>query len=186
MPVGKLESMEALVVIDAQNDFSPDGAYPATGYSEAVEVIRRAVEDAHSAGRPVVWIRHENAERNSRFEPGSWGADLDPSLAPLAAEDAVFTKTVFGAFTGTPLETTLREQGADAIRLVGFLTHMCVSTTAREALMLGLPTVIQADGCSSRPIENPGIGRVDGDEAHRVALLHLASMGASIEHELPA
>jgi nicotinamidase-related amidase len=174
--------VEALVVIDAQNDFSPEGAYPASGYTEAVEVIRRAVDDAHAAGRPVIWIRHENPHRNGRFEPGSWGAELDPGLAPLAEGDPVLTKTVFGAFTGTPLEQTMRESGADSIRLAGFLTHMCVSTTAREALMLGLPTVLQADGCGSRAIEGPGIGRVDGDEAHRVALLHLASMGATIEH----
>jgi nicotinamidase-related amidase len=173
--------MEALVVIDAQNDFSPDGAYPAAGYTEAVEVIRHAVEDAHSAGRPVIWIRHENTERNGRFEPGSWGAELDPKLAPLAEDDPILTKTIFGAFTGTALEQTMRERGVDSIRLVGFLTHMCVSTTAREALMLGLPTVLQADGCAARAIEGPGIGSVNGDEAHRVALLHLASMGASID-----
>jgi nicotinamidase-related amidase len=174
--------VEALVVIDAQNEFSAEGAYPAAGFTEAVEVIRRAVEEAHAAGRPVIWIRHENAERNGRFEPGSWGAEIDAALAPLTESDPVLTKTVFGAFTGTPLEQTMRERGADSIRLAGFLTHMCVSTTAREALMLGLPTVLQADACGSRPIESPQLGRISGEEAHRAALLHLASMGASIDH----
>ena len=173
--------MEALVVIDAQNEFSPSGAYPASGYTEAVEVIRRTVDDAHTAGRPVIWVRHENTGRNGRFEPGSWGAELDPILAPLTDGDLILTKTVFGAFTGTPLEEALRERGANSIRLAGFLTHMCVSTTAREALMLGLPTALEADACGSRAIEAPGIGHIDGDEAHRAALLHLASMGASID-----
>lgn len=173
--------MEALVVIDAQNEFSPEGAYPAAGFTNAVEVIRRAVEEAHAAGRPVIWIRHENTERNGRFEPGSWGAELDPALAPLAESDPILTKTVFGAFTGTPLQKTMQERGADSIRLAGFLTHMCVSTTAREALMLGLPTVLRANACASRAIESPGIGRIEAEEAHRAALLHLASMGASID-----
>jgi nicotinamidase-related amidase len=173
--------MEALIVIDPQNEFSPQGAYPASGYERAIDEIKRAVTRARTDDEPIFWIRHENTDRNGRFEPGSWGADLDPSLAALVGDDPVLTKTVFGAFSGTALGSLLEQQHIDAVRIVGLLTHMCVSTTAREALMHGLKTTIQANACTSRPIDDPRLGHVEAAEAHRIALLHLASMGASIE-----
>lgn len=172
--------MEALVVIDAQNDFSPQGALPVAGHAAAVVAIGEAVSRARSSGHPVFWIRHENPEPNGRFQHGTWGAELDPSLLPLGSEP-VLTKTVFGAFTGTPLESALREQSVDAVRLAGFLTHMCVSTTTREALMLGVGVTVDAPACGSTAIEAPGLGRIEAEEAHRAALLHLSHMGAKIE-----
>ena len=173
--------MEALIVIDPQNDFSPRGAYPASGYEGALEGIKRAVARARAADEPVFWIRHENAEGKGRFEPRTWGGEFEPSLDDLVGDDPVLTKTVFGAFSGTELGSMLVQDGVDAVRIAGLLTHMCVSTTAREALMRGLTTTIQADGCASRAIEDPRLGHVDGAEAHRTALLHLASMGANIQ-----
>jgi nicotinamidase-related amidase len=88
-------------------------------------------------------------------------------------------KTVLGAFTGTELGAWLDEQSTDAIELVGFLTHMCVSTTAREALMRGLKVAVDAKATGSRAIESSA-GSFPADTVHRTALAHLESMGVEI------
>ena len=119
--------MEALIVIDAQNEFSPEGAMAAADHAMVLGEIAGRVASARADGSPIAWIVHNNAANVERFSPGSWGAELSPGLEPMAGEP-VFTKTVYGALTGTSLGSWLDEKGADSVELVGFLTHMCIST----------------------------------------------------------
>ena len=170
--------MEALVVIDVQNEFSPAGAMAVEGHAAALEEIAGRVADASAAGRPVAWILHNNPAGAGRFEPGSWGAELSPGLKPAAGEP-VFVKTVFGALTGSELGSWLDEKGSDAIELVGFLTHMCVSTTAREALMRGLAVAIDAKATGTWAIES-SVGSFPAELMHKSALAQLETMGVTI------
>jgi nicotinamidase-related amidase len=170
--------MNALVVIDAQNEFSPQGKLPVAGHQAALEEIVGLVAEAREAGRPVAWIVHNGPADGDRFRPGSWGAELSSELEPIDGEP-IFVKTVFGALTGTELGAWLEKQSATAIELVGFMTHMCVSTTAREALMRGLGVAIDAKATGTRAIESRA-GSFTADVIHRSALAQLESMGAVI------
>ena len=170
--------MNALVVIDAQNEFSPQGKLPVAGHETALEEIVGLVAEAREAGRPVAWIAHNGPADGDRFRPGSWGAELSSELEPIEGEP-IFVKTVFGALTGTELGAWLEKQSATAIELVGFMTHMCVSTTAREALMRGLGVAIDAKATGTRAIESRA-GSFTADVIHRSALAQLESMGAVI------
>jgi nicotinamidase-related amidase len=170
--------MEALVVIDVQNEFSPEGALAVEGHAAALEEIAARVAGARETGQPVAWILHNGPVNGERFRPGSWGAELSPGLEP-APDEPVFVKTVFGALTGTELGSWLDEKGASAIELVGFLTHMCVSTTAREALMRGLAVAIDAKATGTRAIES-SVGSFTADVIHRSSLAQLETMGVAI------
>jgi nicotinamidase-related amidase len=176
-------NMQALVVVDAQNEFSPDGLRPVPNHAAALDAIRRRMEQAREKGRPIAWVRHHNKPGEPPgFMPGSWGAQFSPGLGPLPgrAEETEFVKEVFGAFTGTDLGAWLDRQGSDDILLVGFFAHMCVSTTAREALMRGLHVSIDLDGTGGYPIRHPLLGQLSADEVRRTALLQLSHMGAEI------
>jgi nicotinamidase-related amidase len=170
--------MEALVVIDVQNEFSPAGAMAVEGHAAALEEIAGRIVSARESGQPIAWIAHNNAAAAERFRPGGWGAELSPGLEPAAGEP-VFVKTVFGALTGSELGSWLDEKGADAIELVGFLTHMCVSTTAREALMRGLAVAIDAKATGTRAIES-SVGSFPAELMHKSALAQLETMGVTI------
>ena len=172
--------MEALVVIDVQNDFSPEGAMAVEGHAAALQEIAGRVAVAREARRPVAWIVHNNGpDGAARFRPGTWGAELSPGLEPAEGEP-VFVKTVFGALTGTELGAWLDDKDASAIELVGFLTHMCVSTTAREALMRGLAVAVDAKATGTRAIDSSA-GSFAADVIHRSALAQLETMGATIK-----
>src|SRR5688500_2318893 len=99
--------MQGLLVVDAQNEFSAAGLRPVANHDDAIEAIRRHVEQARRESRPIAWIQHHNRPTESRaFVPGSWGAELSPGLGPEPGNgaEALFEKGVFGAFTGTGLE----------------------------------------------------------------------------------
>ena len=174
---------QALIVVDVQNEFSPHGKRAVPNHAAALTAITQHVDEARQQGRPIAWVLHHNRpDESPAFVPHTWGAELSPGLLPNAASalEAVFTKDVFGAFTGTGLESWLRSAGADSVLLVGFYTHMCVSTTAREALVRGFDVVIDKDATGARDLDHPVLGAQTADEVRRSALLQLTNMGVRV------
>ena len=178
--------MQALIVVDVQNEFSPAGLRAVPDHAAALARITRHVDEARRDGRPIAWVRHHNRPHESRaFVPGSWGAEFSPGLGPAAGAggEREFVKDVFGAFTDTGLETWLRESGVTDVLLVGFYAHMCVSTTAREALVRGFDVSIDPGATGARDLEDPVVGQQTADEVRRSAMLHLVNMGVTLFRE---
>lgn len=186
--------MQTLIVVDAQNEFSAQGQRPVPNHAEALQAIRRQVEDARHEDRPIAWVRHHNppveyAEGvKPAFVPGTWGADYSTGLGPLAgrAKEAEFVKSLFGAFTGSDIGSWLESQQSDDVLIVGFFAHMCVSTTSREALMRGLSVAIDPEGTGGYPMRHELLGELSAAEVQRTALLQLASMGVAITPRRPS
>src|SRR5215207_8620460 len=136
---------QALIVVDAQNEFSSAGLRPVPNHESALHVILEHVAAARAEHRPIAWVQHHNRPDESRaFVPGSWGAEFSPGLGPQAGfgPETLFQKDVYGAFTGTELEDWLRANRVQSVVMVGFYTHMCLSTCAREALIRGFVVVV--------------------------------------------
>lgn len=175
--------MQVLIVIDAQNEFSPRGQRPVPNHPKALEAIQRRAADARREGRPIAWVRHYNRpDESPAFVPGTWGAEFSPGCGPLHGRhaEAEFAKDVFGAFTGTNIGSWLQAQGSDDVLLVGFYAHMCVSTTAREALMRGLRVAVDPDATGASAIQHALLGEQSATEVHRTALLQLSHLGVAI------
>ena len=176
--------MRALIVVDAQNEFSSAGLRSVPNHEEALRSIRSIVDQARRACRPIAWVRHFNQPHESRaFVPGTWGAELSPGLGPRTGfgPEELFEKDVYGAFSGTGLEAWLRGLGVEALVLVGFYAHMCLSTSAREALIRGFEVAVDPGATGARDLEHPLLGRQSADEVRRSTLLHLSNMGAVVE-----
>lgn len=182
--------MSALVVVDAQNEFSARGQRPVPNHAAALARIHAHVVRARALRRPIAWVRHYNKPHESgAFVPGSWGAEFSPGLGPVPGFGAemLFEKDVYGAFSNALLEPWLRGLRVQSLLLVGFYAHMCLSTTAREALIRGFDVVVDPDATGARDLEDPVLGHQEADEVTRGALLHLVNMGASVSpREHPA
>lgn len=175
--------MQALIVIDVQNEFSKNGKRPVPAHLATIEVIKKQVGNARAEGRPIAWVRHFNKPAESpAFVPGTWGTEYVPGLGPKssAGTEVEFQKDVYGAFTGTNIGEWLGNLGVNEVLITGFYTHGCVSTTAREAIMAGLNVVIDAKATSTCDLQHEILGHQTADEVKRSALLQLANMGAVI------
>jgi nicotinamidase-related amidase len=178
--------MEALIVVDAQNEFSQQGKRPVPNHAAALANIQRRVEQARRERRPIAWVLHHNKpDESPAFVPGSWGAELSPGLGPKAGfgPEKLFVKDVFGAFTGTGLEAWLRESAVTGVLIVGFYAHMCLSTSSREALVRGFNVSVDPAATGSCDVEDDALGRQTADEVRRSALLHLVNMGVTIAQQ---
>jgi nicotinamidase-related amidase len=175
--------MQALLVVDAQNEFSASGLRPVPNHAAALGAIGGLVSAARREGRPIGWIRHYNKPGESRaFVPGTWGSELSGGMGPEDGHgpERLFEKDVYGAFTGTRLEEWLRGLGVTEVLVAGFYTHMCVSTSVREALVRGFDVVVDPEATGAHDLEDERLGRQSADEVRRSALLQLVNMGATV------
>jgi nicotinamidase-related amidase len=175
--------MKALVLIDVQNEFTPEGKRPIANIGEAIYVIQQHVDQARENGTPIVWIRHFNKPHESpAFVPNTWGSEFIPGFGPKPnlSNEVEMHKDVYGAFTGTEIEEWLKKIGANEILVVGFYTHGCVSTTSREGIMAGFTVYLDPDATRSCAMEHPFLGKISEEESRKAALLQLFEMGASI------
>ena len=176
----------ALVVVDAQNEFSGGGQRPVPNHPAALAAIRRQVDRARQQGRPIAWIRHYNKPHETpAFARGTWGAKFSPGLGPQTGFgiEALFEKDVYGAFTGTLIEKWLRFHEVQSVLIVGFYAHMCLSTCAREALSRGFHVLLDPEATGSCDLESEPFGKQTAEEVRRTALLHLTNMGAIVADE---
>src|ERR1035438_6555021 len=160
---------QALLVVDAQNEFSAGGKWPLPNFSAALAAIVCHVDRARREQRPIAWVRMP-------------GADLSPGLGPKKGfgPEGLFEKDIYGAFTGTGIEQWLRSFGVQSVLIVGFYAHICLSTSAREALSRGFEVFIDPEATGARDLEDKILGRQTADEVRRSALLHLTNMGAVV------
>jgi nicotinamidase-related amidase len=175
--------MRALLVVDAQNEFSAGGLRPVPEHDAAAAAIRRHVAAARRDGRPIAWIQHYNKPTESRaFVPDTWGSEFSPGMGPRTGygPERRFEKDVYGAFTATGLEAWLRGLGVTDLVIVGFYAHMCLSTSGREALVRGFAVAVDPEATGARDLENEHLGRQSAADVRRSALLQLVDMGATI------
>jgi nicotinamidase-related amidase len=175
--------MEALIIVDAQNEFAADGKRPVTNHQDALAAIAGHVEHTRARQLPIAWIRHYNKPNESpAFVPGTWGSELSPGCGPIQGRNSerLFEKNVFGAFTGTVLEEWLRSLEVTHVLIAGFYTHMCVSTSVREALVRGFNVYVDPRATGTCDLQHRTLGSQPAKEVQRTALLQLAAMGATI------
>lgn len=166
-----------LLLIDYQNEYL-EGPVALPGAVPAVEAAKRLLASARAAGAPVFHVAHRGAEGGIFDRAGRRGAFID-GLGPEAGETVV-EKPMPNAFARTGLEAALAATGRRKLIVIGFMTHMCVSSTVRAALDLGYMSTIAADACASRDLPDGTGGIVAADEVHRVALAELADRFAII------
>ncbi|KAH7401204.1 Isochorismatase-like protein [Pyrenochaeta sp. MPI-SDFR-AT-0127] len=166
-------SDSALLIIDAQNEYA-SGALTVTNASASGQVIADLLEKYRAANGKVVHILHKTPEGAPIFTPGT---DLADEFKELKAKDGETTiwKQFPGSFEQTELHSTLESWGIKKLVLTGYMAHVCVSTTAREAFQKGYEVILVEDGIGDRDI--PG---VQGDEVTRVALAELADVFGTV------
>ncbi len=161
----------AIVVIDAQREYL-DGNLALPAVDRAVDQIRRLLDAARSRGTPVIHVAH-SGRPGGLFAPGA-GGEIIELVAPIAGE-TVIGKSFPNAFAGTELRSAIELLGDPRLVLCGFMTHMCVSSTARAALDLGLDAAVVSDATATRSLPSTGSGEaIDAELVHEIALAELA------------
>lgn len=174
-------SRSVLVVVDAQREYR-DGGLPLAGMAAAVTALTALLAAARAAGAPVIHVVHVGRAGGALFAPDSVFSEILPEAMPEAGEDIV-AKTLPNAFTGTELQNRLARVGRRELIIAGFMTHNCVSATARGALDLGYRSVIPAAATATRDLPDPLGGIVPAALVQQACLAALADRSATVIHD---
>ena len=170
---------QALIVVDIQNDYFPQGKWPLVGAEAAADNAARLLAAFREAGDPVVHIRHEFTSADAPFfTPGSDGAKLHPKVLNRPDEPVVL-KHFVNSFRETELQSILDEQGIRDLVIVGSMSHMCIDAATRAAADLGYDVTVAHDACATLPLEFNG-KRVPAAQVHDSAMAALAFAYAKV------
>ena len=176
-------SDSTLVIIDAQNEYR-SGALPLAGVDAAVKEISTLLKRARASGAPVVHVQHAGRPGGA-FDLEAERGRIMREVAPECAEPVV-QKPLPNAFADTDLADKLEAAGRKQLIIAGFMTHMCISSTARAALDHGYRVTIPAAACATRDLPAPDGGVMTAAELHRAALTALADRFAIIARDAAA
>ena len=171
----------ALIVVDVQNDFAdPDGSLYVAGGETTIPFIDEQISLAAAAGATVVYTRDWHPGSTPHFVKDggiwpvhcvgdTWGSEFHPDLIVeggevkkgASGEDGYSGFTARDPKTGeessTGLQRLLAEEGITDVVVLGLATDYCVKETALDAVRLGFPTTLLADGIRAVDL-SPGDG----------------------------
>ena len=193
--------MDALLVVDFQNDFTPGGALPVEHGDEIAAPIN-AIADRFGF---VVATRDWHPPDHGSFEgvdvdpakwhgldpPGIWpvhcvqgtrGAELYPGLDRSKVDQVVdkaqdrFTQG-YSSFHGGNLADVLREHGVDHVYVAGLATDYCVKNTVLDAIREGFAATVVTDAIR-------GIDVKPGDSERAIEAMREAGADVVTSEEL--
>ncbi len=167
----------ALIMIDCQNTYR-SGIMQLTGVEEALLEAKKLLLMAREQKIPVFHIRHDAGPGTPYDISAPIGAIAD-EVAPIAGE-AVITKNYPNAFTHTDLDAQLKAAGVKNLVVAGFMTHMCINSTAHGAFNLGYNVAVVASATATRPLQAANGKVLSAQEVHEGAIASTRDLYAAI------
>ena len=167
----------ALVMIDCQNTYR-SGVMTLVGVEEALAEAARLLARARDAGAAVFHIAHDSGPGS----PYDYSAEIGQIADIVAPKDGepVIVKGKPNAFVGTDLHDQLQAAGQQNLILAGFMTHMCVNSTARGAFNLGYRTTVVGNATATRDLPGRGGGVLAARDLHEASLAALSDLFAVV------
>lgn len=151
-----METGDALLIVDVQNDFCPGGALAVDEGDRVVPVLNEWIARARDAGVPVYasrdWHPLDHCSFSERGGPwpehcvqGTPGAEFHPDLqlpddAVIVSKGQSIDRDNYSAFDDTGLTGMLREAGVHRLWVGGLAQDVCVKATVIDACEAGFET----------------------------------------------
>lgn len=173
----------ALVLIDCQNTYT-QGVMELEGVQAALDETAALLDRARTAGIPVIHIQHDDGP-GSLYDIGAEIGAIVDRVAPRG-DEPVIVKQFPNSFVQTDLDERLKSLGASNLVLAGFMTHMCVNSTARGAFSLGYAPTVVAAATATRTLAGPDGQAVPAAALQAASLAGLADLVAVVAPDAAA
>ena len=127
---------------------------------------------------PVIHIQHDAGVGTPYDVTAEIGA-ISAEVAPKSGE-AVVVKNYPNSFWQTNLEAQLKALGIENLVLAGFMTHVCINSTARGAFNLGFKPTVVASACATRSLVGANGKTIDAQVMHDSALAAVRDLFAVV------
>lgn len=132
----------ALLIIDIQYFYYPDGKMELVNPEPAGKNAAKLLNAFREKGKTIIHVRHN-------FEPGG---NIHRVVAPLGNEK-IISKNFANSFRETDLLEYLSSNQIRTLIICGMQTHMCVEAATRAATDLGFSCTVVHDACATRDLK---------------------------------
>ena len=174
-PAGLKDS--ALIMVDCQNTYR-HGIMQLTNVEAAIKEAQKLLQMARDLNVPIIHIQHD-AGVGSPYDVTAQIGQISAEVAPKNGENVII-KNYPNAFIATPLEAQLKALGIENVVLAGFMTHMCINSTARGAFNLGFKPTVVASACATRSLVGANSKTIDAQTMHEAALAAVRDLFAVV------
>ncbi|MBI5935427.1 MAG: cysteine hydrolase [Chloroflexi bacterium] len=172
----------ALLLIDIQNDYFPNGKFPLVNPLEAAKKAYSLLQCFREHHGHHVHIQHISLKPDAAFfVKGDSGSDIHDAVAHFEGEPIVY-KHYPNSFRETNLLEMLKGWGVERVVITGMMTHMCVDATTRAAGDLGFKVIVAEDACATRDLIF-GETVIPAEHVHKAFLAALKSYGQVMTSE---
>jgi nicotinamidase-related amidase len=158
----------ALVIIDIQNFYFPEGRLPLVEPEAASRNAQALLRAFREKEKLIIHVRHN-------FEPGG---EIHADVAPKPGEK-VISKDHANAFKDTDLLEFLKANRIETVVICGMQTHMCVEAGARAASDYDFEVIVAHDACATRALKF-GDSEVSAQDVHASTLSALSGSYAEV------
>ena len=159
----RIADSDALIVVDAQNDFCPGGSLAVKDGDQVIPVLNRLLPRFKTQVFTRDWHPpdHVSFVSEPKFVDKSWpphcvrdtpGAAFHPRLQ--VPPDAIIVSKAedreveaYSGFQGTGLAQKLKKRGVTRVLVGGLATDYCVLFTILDAIAAGFAAVVILDAC---------------------------------------
>lgn len=174
----KQQKMEntALLIIDVQNDYFPEGKMTLENSEQAAENIRKVLDYFRENHLPVIHIQHISTNDGATFFlSGTEGVKINNRVLPQENEK-IITKHFPNSFRETDLLNYLQSKKIKSLVITGMMTDVCVESTTRAAFDFGLSNTVIGDATATRNRELNG-EVLKAEEVQRSFLAGISALG---------
>jgi nicotinamidase-related amidase len=167
----------ALLMIDCQNTYL-HGPMRLVGVEQALDEALRVLDQARQVSAPIFHIAHDAGPGSLYDVQGESGA-IATAVAAVGNEPTII-KNYPNSFAHTELHERLQALGINKLIIVGFMTHMCVSSTARGAQDLGYQTTVIESATATRDLPTADGRVLAADQLKQASLAGLSDLVSSV------
>lgn len=128
-------SYSVVLIVDAQKEYT-EGLLKLDGIEESINALSKFIERVRSIGVPIIHVIQEGKVGGKIMNPETHFVEIIDKVKPIDGE-LVITKKLPSSFKETTLQEELEKLGKKDLIITGYMTHMCLNSTTRDAAELG-------------------------------------------------
>ncbi|OGT63750.1 MAG: hypothetical protein A3E85_02815 [Gammaproteobacteria bacterium RIFCSPHIGHO2_12_FULL_45_12] len=143
----------ALLLIECQNDYFPNGRTPLEKSLEASARMEAVLHACREKKIPVVHVQHISTHPDAAYLlPCTKGAEFHSSITPIKGE-MIIKKHSPNSFKDTQLLNYLIKSQVSHLVICGMTTQSAIDSTVRAAHDLGFNCTVIQDACVAKQLE---------------------------------
>lgn len=171
-------SDSVLIIVDAQKEYT-EGSLPLAGIKESINALSRFLQKLREISFPIIHVIQVGKKGSHICNPDGPFAEIIDEVKPIEGEYIV-EKRLPSSFKSTNLQEILENLRKKDLIIAGYMTHMCLNSTVRDATELGYRCTVVEELTATRDLPDGKGGIIPAKFVKDIHLIGLSDRFAIV------